>query len=64
MLKNRVAVRKACLLAGVDSTLPLTMSAIMRGYNPLSVAELVDGLLSEPIDMFISPMVQIDAKED
>lgn len=34
MFKSRAAARKACLLAGVDSTLPLTTKAVNRGYKP------------------------------
>jgi hypothetical protein len=62
MLKNRIAVRKACLLAGVDSTLPLRVVDINRGWKPEQLDQLVE---ADPINSLISPMVQTDgAKYD
>jgi len=37
MFKNRVVARKACIMAGVDCTLPLTLSSLMRGWKPVEV---------------------------
>jgi len=37
MFKNRVVARKACILAGVDCTHPITMRSLMHGYKPEDV---------------------------
>ncbi len=37
MFKSRAKAKAAMLLAGVGSTHPLTMSALMSGYDPAKV---------------------------